>query len=101
MRDGATLAPPPPSLKRRIWVGVAAAIDLGSLSSMWRWMRESAAENSVLELHSRPRDLANLLVDCWEGAALRSRLRRDPKPLIAMVDFYLGALADSAQTDIR
>ncbi|MCW5641520.1 MAG: TlpA family protein disulfide reductase [Rhodoferax sp.] len=60
MRDGATLAPPPPSLKRRIWVGVAAAIGLGSLSSLWRWMRESVAENSVLELHSRPRDLANL-----------------------------------------
>jgi TetR/AcrR family transcriptional repressor of nem operon len=29
-----------------------------------------------------------LLVNCWEGAALRSRLRRDAKPLKAMLDFY-------------
>ena len=39
-----------------------------------------------------PRDtdvkrLASLLVDCWEGAALRSRLRRDAAPLDAMLDF--------------
>ena len=37
--------------------------------------------------------LANLLVDCWEGAALRSRLRRDPAPLTAMLDFYLRSIA--------
>lgn len=39
------------------------------------------------------RALAQILVDCWEGAALRSRLRRDPAPLRAMLDFYFGALA--------
>jgi TetR/AcrR family transcriptional regulator, transcriptional repressor for nem operon len=38
-----------------------------------------------------PRQMASLLVDCWEGAALRSRLRRDPAPLSAMLDFYFGA----------
>lgn len=32
--------------------------------------------------------MATLLVDCWEGAALRSRLRGDPAPLAAMLDFY-------------
>ena len=32
--------------------------------------------------------MASLLVDCWEGAALRSRLRGDPAPLGAMLDFY-------------
>ncbi|MEZ4520501.1 MAG: TetR family transcriptional regulator C-terminal domain-containing protein [Thermomicrobiales bacterium] len=32
--------------------------------------------------------LANLLVDCWEGAALRSRLRREVMPLSTMLDFY-------------
>jgi Tetracyclin repressor-like, C-terminal domain len=32
--------------------------------------------------------MACLLVDCWEGAALRSRLRRDAAPLDAMLDFY-------------
>ncbi len=32
--------------------------------------------------------MATLLVDCWEGAALRSRLRGSPEPLTAMLDFY-------------
>ena len=35
--------------------------------------------------------MANLLVDCWEGAALRSRLLRNPTPLDDMLDFYFGA----------
>ena len=35
--------------------------------------------------------LANLLVDCWEGAALRTRLTGDPAPLQAMLDFYFKA----------
>jgi TetR/AcrR family transcriptional repressor of nem operon len=37
--------------------------------------------------------LADRLLDCWEGAALRSRLRRDPAPLIDMLDFYFAQLA--------
>ena len=40
-----------------------------------------------------PRRLADLLVDCWEGAALRTRLRRDPTPLLTMLDFYFRAAA--------
>ena len=36
--------------------------------------------------------MANLLVDCWEGAALRSRLKRDPAPLATMLEFYLRSL---------
>lgn len=35
--------------------------------------------------------LAGLLIDCWEGAALRSRLRRSEGPLGAMLDFYFGS----------
>lgn len=35
--------------------------------------------------------LAELLVNCWEGAALRTRLRRDPVPLHDMLDFYFAA----------
>jgi TetR/AcrR family transcriptional regulator, transcriptional repressor for nem operon len=35
-----------------------------------------------------PAQLANVLVDCWEGAALRSRLKESPAPLMAMLDFY-------------
>jgi TetR/AcrR family transcriptional repressor of nem operon len=32
--------------------------------------------------------MASLLVDCWEGAALRSRLRGNAAPLTAMLDFF-------------
>lgn len=55
---------------------------------------EDARLAGAIPADSNPRELADLLVDCWEGAALRSRLRRNPKPLNAMVDFYLGALVD-------
>jgi TetR/AcrR family transcriptional repressor of nem operon len=37
--------------------------------------------------------MASLLVDCWEGAALRSRLRGDAAPLVAMLDFYFKSAA--------
>ena len=36
-------------------------------------------------------NLAKRLVDCWEGAALRSRLSRDPAPLGEMLDFFFHA----------
>ena len=39
-----------------------------------------------------PREMANLVVNCWEGAALRSRLLRDPAPLNAMLDFCFSAV---------
>jgi TetR/AcrR family transcriptional repressor of nem operon len=32
--------------------------------------------------------MAELLVNCWEGAALGTRLRRDPARLRDMLDFY-------------
>jgi TetR/AcrR family transcriptional repressor of nem operon len=38
------------------------------------------------------RQMADILVNCWEGAALRSRLRRDAGSLGAMLDFYLRSL---------
>lgn len=37
--------------------------------------------------------MAELLVNCWEGAALRTRLRRDPAPLRDMLDFYFHSAA--------
>lgn len=49
---------------------------------------EEARRDGDLPRDTDPRHLAGLLVDCWEGAALRSRLRRDPAPLNAMLDFY-------------
>ena len=41
---------------------------------------------------------ADLLVNCWEGAALRSRLRRSPASLNAMLDFYIRSIAIGATT---
>jgi len=49
---------------------------------------EEARSRGDLPPDADPPRLAVLLVDCWEGAALRSRLRRDQAPLDAMLDFY-------------
>jgi TetR/AcrR family transcriptional repressor of nem operon len=42
-----------------------------------------------------PKRLAAILVNCWEGAALRTRLLRDPAPLGAMLDFYFDSIGAS------
>ncbi len=57
---------------------------------------EEARQQGDLPPESDARQMAALLVDCWEGAALRSRLRRDPAPLTAMLDFYFRS-AGAAQ----
>ena len=49
---------------------------------------EEARQRGDIPADSNARHMASLLVDCWEGAALRSRLKRDPAPLNAMLDFY-------------
>ena len=49
---------------------------------------EEARESEDIAADSDPRRMASLLVDCWEGAALRSRLRGNAAPLTAMLDFY-------------
>ena len=49
---------------------------------------EEARREGDIPAGSNSRRLAGLLVDCWEGAALRSRLQRNPAPLKAMLDFY-------------
>jgi len=41
--------------------------------------------------------MGHLLVDCWEGAALRSRLKRDPQSLMSMLDFYLRSIRAGAE----
>lgn len=40
-------------------------------------------------------EMAERLVDCWEGAALRSRLAGDPAALTSMLDFYFSAITGS------
>jgi TetR/AcrR family transcriptional repressor of nem operon len=52
---------------------------------------EEARRRGDIAPHSDPQRMASLLVDCWEGAALRSRLRGNAQPLTAMLDFYFQA----------
>lgn len=54
---------------------------------------EEAKRAGDLPAGANPREMADVLVDCWEGAALRSRLRGDPAPLTAMLDFYFQSAA--------
>src|SRR3972149_1371941 len=49
---------------------------------------EEARKRGDIPAESNTRRMASVLVDCWEGAALRSRLRENPAPLNAMLDFY-------------
>ena len=49
---------------------------------------EEARQRGDIPADSNPKRMASLLVDCWEGAALRSRLRGSAAPQTAMLDFY-------------
>ena len=52
-----------------------------------------AIERGDLPGGTDPRTLADLMINCWEGAALRSRLRRNPAPLREMLDFCFRSVA--------
>jgi Transcriptional regulator len=52
---------------------------------------EEARQRGDIPAESDTRRMASLLVDCWEGAALRSRLRGNASPLTAMLDFFFQA----------
>ena len=52
-----------------------------------------AIDQGDLPQETDPAKMAELLVNCWEGAALRSRLRRDPAPLREMLNFYFRSVA--------
>ena len=54
---------------------------------------EEAVRRKDLPEDADPKKLAHLLVNCWEGAALRSRMLRDPAPLREMLDFYFRCAA--------
>lgn len=55
---------------------------------------EEARQKGDIPADCNARQMADLLVDCWEGAALRSRLRRNPSSLGAMLDFYIRSVAN-------
>jgi TetR/AcrR family transcriptional repressor of nem operon len=54
---------------------------------------EEARRRGEIPAECDARQMADILVDCWEGAALRSRLRRNPASLNAMLDFYIRSVA--------
>ena len=54
---------------------------------------EKASARGDIKPDTDTRALAARLLDCWEGAAPRSRLRRDPAPLEAMLDFYFAQIS--------
>ena len=64
-----------------------------STSRSRRGLHGSGAGGSQIPPDTDVKALATLLVDCWEGAALRSRLRRNAAPLSAMLDFMLRPVA--------
>lgn len=51
---------------------------------------EEARQQGELASDVDPRGYADLLVNAWEGAALRSRLLRSPVPLNQFLDFYFA-----------
>jgi TetR/AcrR family transcriptional regulator, transcriptional repressor for nem operon len=69
---------------------------LSSISERMAKCLGEAQCNGDIPASSNVQEMADLLVDCWEGAALRSRLRRNPTSLSAMLDFYIGSVAAAA-----
>ena len=72
---------------------------LSAISSRIAECMKQAQASGDLPPGADPRDMADLIVDCWEGAALRSRLRRDPAPLNSMLDFYFSAIVAPPESD--
>lgn len=58
---------------------------------------EEARQLGDIPKDSDVQEMAERLVDCWEGAALRSRLQRDPDSLTSMLDFYFSAVTGVRQ----
>jgi TetR/AcrR family transcriptional repressor of nem operon len=65
---------------------------LSSIAARLSNCLKEARKAGLIAPNSDVRAMADLLVDCWEGAALRSRLRREPSSLGAMLDFYLASV---------
>ena len=66
---------------------------VGSIAARIAECLEQAHAGGELPSDADPRQLANILVNAWEGAALRSRLLRSPEPLTQVLDFCLGPVA--------
>ena len=66
---------------------------LNSLADTIAEHLQEAKRNGELADDVDTRQLANVLLNAWEGAALRSRLLRSPEPLRGVLDFCLGAIS--------
>ena len=53
---------------------------------------EQARLSGDLPPSTNAREMADVLVDAWEGAALRTRLVRTGRPLEAVLNFYFAAI---------
>lgn len=69
---------------------------LDAIASRLATCLELARREGQLPRNADTTQLSKLLVDCWEGAALRTRLQRDPAPLTAMLDFYFASAPAAA-----
>lgn len=65
----------------------------GAIESRIAACLQEAIARGELAKDTDPRRMAKLLINCWEGAALRCRLLRNPTPLREMLDFYFGAVS--------
>lgn len=65
---------------------------IDSIASRLAVCLEEARLAGDLPVGANTREMGQLLVDCWEGAALRTRLKRNPLPLHTMLDFYFGRI---------
>ncbi len=74
---------------------------LGAIADRVTVCMKEAKSKGDIPKSADARHLANLIVDCWEGAALRSRLRQDPAPLNSMLDFYFNAVVPKIKKTVR
>lgn len=65
---------------------------LGAIAARIAVCLEEARQASDLPGSADPELMADVLVDCWEGAALRVRLDKSVAPLESVLDFYFGTL---------
>lgn len=66
---------------------------VGAIATRLATCLEEARSRGDLPATTDPIQMANVLVDAWEGAAFRTRLVRNGKPLEAVLDFYFAAVA--------
>lgn len=70
---------------------------LGQIASGFAVCLEEARNQGALPPQVDVTVMADLLVNAWEGAALRSRLVKNPQPLNQVLDFYFGAMETPAE----